>query len=141
MAGLTSLWDLEGRWSLTRRIQHGDGRVDRMTGWADFHRSGEHLRQDEKGTLEVNQQRLEAEQSYIWTALEDRLEVLFNDHRPFHDVPIGVVKPEAEHFCTPDMYNVRYDFSGWPTWTSIWSVQGPRKNYVMTSTYAKTPSK
>lgn len=140
MAGLTSLWDLEGHWSLSRRIQHSEGRVDRMTGTADFQRSGTQLIQDETGTLEVNKQHLEAKQRYIWTAVEDRFEVLFADHRPFHAVPMGVAKPVDEHFCAPDTYNVRYDFSAWPKWTSIWTVRGPRKDYIMTSTYAKMPS-
>jgi len=95
--------------------------------------------QVESGTLEVNQQRFEARQSYIWTVINDRLDVLFADQRPFHSVPMGVAKPKAEHFCTPDMYNVRYDFSAWPNWTSSWTVRGPRKNYVMTSSYSKVP--
>lgn len=95
--------------------------------------------QVETGTLSVGDQRLEARQSYVWTAKGDRLCVQFSDLRAFHDVPLGVVAPLAEHFCAPDMYQVRYDFSPWPLWHSVWTVKGPRKDYVMTSDYGPKP--
>ena len=39
--------------------------------------------------------------------------------------------------CIRDsLYRVRYDFSDWPDWRTIWHVTGPRKAYEMVSHYA-----
>ena len=137
MAGLTSLWELEGRWSLSRRIIHGDGRVDTMEGVVDFVRSDRRLIQNETGMLEVNEHRMEARQSYVWTEAQDQLQVFFADLRPFHTLLLKEATPEAEHFCAPDTYHVRYDFTRWPNWKSTWTVEGPKKAYVMTSIFVK----
>ena len=137
MAGLTSLSDLEGRWNLSRRISHGDGRIDTMEGAVDFVRSGQRLFQNETGTLAVNAHRLEARQSYVWTESQGQLQVFFADLRPFHTFPLKDATPEAEHFCAPDTYHVRYDFTPWPNWKSTWTVEGPKKAYVMISIFLK----
>ena len=55
--------------------------------------------------------------------------------RPFHEIPMGVADPEAIHDCPPDRYHVAYDFARWPIWGSVWTVTGPRKDYVMNSAY------
>ena len=137
MDGLTSLWDLEGHWRLSRRITHDDGRVDTMEGTADFVRSENQLFQTETGMLEVNEHRMEARQRYVWTATKCQLQVFFADLRPFHTFPLGEARPKAEHFCAPDKYHVHYDFTPWPNWKSTWTVEGPRKAYVMTSIFSK----
>ena len=139
MARLTSLWDLESRWHLSRRITHGDGRIDTMAGTVDFVRSDQRLFQNETGILEVNEHRLEARQSYVWTETQDQLQVFFADFRPFHTLPLRQATPEAKHNCPPDKYHVRYDFTLWPNWKSTWTVEGPRKTYVMTSIFSKLP--
>ena len=64
------------------------------------------------------------------------LNVYFADMRPFHSVPLGVEAPEAVHLCPPDRYQVTYDFGAWPGWRSVWQVEGPMKDYVMTTDYS-----
>ena len=135
--GLRSLWALEGRWGLNRVVRHADGREDRLTGEAHFRRSGPKLVQDEAGILMVDQQKLEAKQRYIWEAAGSQLNVYFADLRPFHSVALNTATPSAIHLCPPDRYEVAYDFSHWPKWRAVWNVEGPRKNYCMTSDYCR----
>ena len=135
--GLASLWTLEGRWHLTRRIRHGDGREDRLDGEAHFTRTGPRLVQDERGILIVGNQRLEAEQRYLWQAAGDRIDVYFSDNRPFHSIPLHDPAPRTVHLCPPDRYEVAYDFTGWPNWSATWTVEGPRKDYEMRSDYRR----
>ncbi|NNE87743.1 MAG: trigger factor [Silicimonas sp.] len=136
MTGLRSLWALEGHWRLSRMIRHGDGSENRLTGNAHFRRSGARLIQDEEGTLVMGNQTMKATRRYIWTAQKGRLDVFFDDMRPFHTVLLGVATHQTVHLCDPDRYEVLYDFTDWPRWSARWQVEGPKKNYVMTSTYA-----
>ena len=133
--GLASLWAFEGRWHLSRVIRHGDGREDRFEGEAVFTRSGPRLVLDEKGQLRVGPQVLEAEQRYIWQASDGRIDVHFSDLRPFHSIPLKDPTPRTVHLCDPDRYEVAYDFTAWPRWSATWTVEGPRKDYVMVSNY------
>lgn len=135
-AGLASLWDLAGQWSLARRIRHADGREHFLSGKAAFTRSGFRLIQEESGLLRLDDQALEARQRLVWKQDGPLLKVHFADMQPFHEIPIGVADPEAVHDCPPDRYHVAYDFAQWPTWGSVWTVTGPRKDYIMDSTYA-----
>jgi hypothetical protein len=138
MTGLASLAALEGRWSLARRIVNADGSEAALEGEAVFRRAGLRLIQEEDGWLRLpgGGAPLRATRRYVWTAEKGRLEVLFEDNRPFHTVPLGVGRPETIYLCDPDRYAVAYDFTGWPAWRSVWRVEGPRKDYVMTSDYA-----
>ena len=135
MAGLSSLWALSGTWHLTREIHHGDGSEAQLQGRAVFSRSGPRLIQDETGTLILDGREMQASQRYVWDRAEGQLNVYFSDMRPFHSVPLGVAHPEAVHLCPPDRYAVAYDFETWPEWRSVWHVEGPRKDYRMTSHY------
>ncbi|NNE80311.1 MAG: trigger factor [Silicimonas sp.] len=135
MAGLSSLWALNGEWHLSRRIVHGDGSTATLEGKAVFARSGPRLIQDETGILTLDGSELEATQRYVWERAGPLLQVYFSDMRPFHAIPLNVVAPEAVHLCAPDRYEVAYDFENWPFWRSVWRVEGPRKDYVMTTTY------
>ena len=56
--------------------------------------------------------------------------------RPFHSVQLGVEHPETVHLCPPDRYAVVYDFGGWPKWSTVWTVEGPKKNYRMESHFS-----
>ena len=136
MTGLASLWSLEGRWRLERQILHADGMVNRLDGEVRFHRSGVRLIQDEEGTLVLGNQTIKATRRYIWTASNGRLDVFFDDMRPFHTVLLGVAQHQTVHLCDPDRYEVSYDFSQWPHWSARWQVEGPRKDYVMTSSFS-----
>jgi hypothetical protein len=137
MTGLASLAALEGRWHLARRIVNADGSEAALEGTTVFRRAGLRLIQEEEGWLRLpgGGAALRATRRYLWTVDKARLDVFFEDNRPFHSVPLGVDRPEAAHFCDPDRYAVAYDFTGWPLWRSVWRVEGPRKDYVMTSDY------
>ena len=131
-----SLWSLAGQWSLDRQIRHADGRENSFIGKAVFTRSGSRLIQEESGLLQLDDQALEARQRLVWKQAGPSLRVHFADMRPFHEFSLGVTNPEAVHDCPPDRYHVAYDFAHWPIWRSVWTVTGPRKDYVMRSTYA-----
>ncbi len=126
---------LVGDWSLSRRIVHGDGREDRFEGRCVFSKSGPRLIQYESGVLETAEGRFEGTRRYVWTEGAGQLQVHFEDMRPFHSVPLGVQRPEATYLCPPDRYGVSYDFTRWPDWESVWQVEGPRKDYVMTNRF------
>ncbi|MYH57061.1 MAG: trigger factor [Boseongicola sp. SB0675_bin_26] len=134
-AEIASLWSLVGQWSLVRQIRHADGRKNSLTGEVVFTRSGSRLIQDESGLLRLDDQALEARQRLVWKQDGSLLRVHFADMRPFHEFPLGIADPEAVHDCPPDRYHVAYDFAHWPIWGSVWTVTGPRKDYVMNSTY------
>lgn len=137
--GLTSLAALEGRWALSRRIVHADGSENAFEGFAVFRRSVGRLIQEEEG--ELSGQGLpvpvRATRRYLWIQDGRRLECLFGDGRPFHTVPLGAERPETTHLCDPDRYHVAYDFTEFPLWRSVWRVEGPRKDYRMTSAYRR----
>ncbi len=135
-AGPASLWALAGHWSLARRIRHADGREDSLEGKAVFARSGCRLVQEESGLLHVGGRTLESGRRLIWRQDGSLLAVHFADMRPFHEIALGTAGPEAVHECPPDRYHVAYDFARWPSWASVWTVTGPRKDYVMDSAYA-----
>ncbi len=139
MAGLTSLAALEGKWALSRRIAHDAGGEDTFEGAVTFSRSGPRLIQDEEGWFVPagTQAPLRATRRYIWTQSGDQFDVMFDDMRPFHRFPASEDAPTATHLCAPDRYEVSYDFSDFPRWTSVWWVEGPRKAYRMTNRFTR----
>jgi hypothetical protein len=73
---------------------------------------------------------------------QGRIEVLYDDGRPFHD--FAAEKPEATHLCGEDRYRVSYQFDpggAADTWLSQWDVKGPAKDYVMTTRYQRLADK
>jgi len=140
MVGPVSLWCFEGDWRLERRIEQTSGRGDaRLSGLARFRREGPALILEETGTLWVEGAAgpgMQAERRYLWRSEPGRIAIDFEDGRPFHGFPLGALEAEASHLCAPDRYAVRYDFSRWPDWETVWRVSGPRKDYVMTSGYS-----
>ncbi len=134
-AGFASLCALAGQWSLARRIRHADGSENSLAGKAEFVRSGCRLIQEETGLLRFDDQALETRRRLIWKQDGSLLRVHFADMRPFHEITLGIADPAAVHYCPPDRYHVAYDFAQWPTWSSVWTVTGPRKDYVMSSAY------
>ena len=139
MTGLASLAELTGRWRLDRSILHEDGAEDRFEGSATFAWSGPRLIETQEGTLTVGGRDLKATRRYVWSAERGRVEVLFDDMRPFHTIPLSVAKPETTHLCPPDRYHVAYDFSTFPDWGAVWTVEGPKKAYRMDARYRRLP--
>ncbi len=83
MPGLSSLWALEGAWHLDRTIRHETGDTDCFKGTCVFHRAGKRLLQDETGTLETGGAAFQATRRYVWAETNGRLDVYFDDMRPF----------------------------------------------------------
>lgn len=135
------LMDFEGRWGLFRTIEDRlGGRDGTLTGHVTLAPDGpDALVYEEEGQLTIaDQPALTARRIYRWArAPGGRIEVTFEDGRAFHDFSLERTMPEASHWCDPDMYHVTYDFTRWPRWSSEWRVQGPRKNYRMSSQYRR----
>ena len=80
---------------------------------------------------------LKGTRRYLWKPDACGVEIKFADGRPFHRLGLGSATATATHWCDPDQYDVVYDFSRWPNWTSRWHVKGPRKDYVMRTSYRR----
>ena len=132
---LPELWDFEGDWQVARRIEDAlRGQTGRFSGVARFERDKVGLHYLERGVLEMGDAAMDAERAYFWRSGSGGIEVFFDDGRFFHKIGAS---GEAAHWCDPDQYDVTYDFSDWPVWTSRWQVKGPRKDYAMVSDYTR----
>lgn len=130
--------DFEGGWRLERRIDdHRADQVATFAGTATFARDQAGLAYRETGELTLpGVSPMRSERRYRWEAVDGQIQVLFDDGRFFHAFdPSGMAS--GDHWCAPDSYAVRYDFSEWPVWRSRWSVNGPRKDYVMESLFRR----
>ena len=129
---------LAGRWRIARAIEDRlAGDAGRFEGEAVFSRGEGGLLYHETGTLSLpGRPALRAERRYLWSVEAREVVVRFADGRAFHrfDPTAGAA---ARHDCAPDVYEVAYDFSGWPRWRAVWDVSGPRKAYTMTSDYTR----
>lgn len=132
--------DFAGRWRLLRRIADARAGVEgRMEGTAEFRPLGAGLLCEERGLLSYGDSApMQAVRRYLWHADgPGRIAVSFEDGRPFHGFVLGAAA-EAVHDCAPDRYRVAYDFSRWPRgWRAVWTVTGPRKDYVSVSDYLR----
>ena len=132
-----TLSDFIGTWRLERQID------DRLTGAplyfsgvAVLSPGGDGLLYHEQGALRpTGGQVMQSSRSYRWRAVDGRIAVDFDDRRPFHEFDPVARIAEAQHWCDPDDYTVRYDLADWPLWQTHWRVRGPRKDYLMTSRY------
>ncbi len=130
--------DFVGQWALQRTIQDRlHGHHGTLEGSAEFTpKDATHLTYDETGILTLeNGTQLEATRQYQWTFTPEMVTVNFWDGRLFHQFVPANHAAGTDHPCGDDFYTVRYDFTAWPQWTAVWTVTGPRKDYVSTSTY------
>jgi len=134
--------DFAGVWLLRRQI---DDRLSKQTGEFDgtatlIDGTGGGLIYDEKGTMKLGDgPAMTAERRYLWSFDAGRIDVTFADGAPFHSfMPAGHVAG-TDHPCGADFYTVRYNFTAWPVWSAVWTVTGPRKDYVSTSVYTLAP--
>ncbi|PJE27040.1 hypothetical protein SAMN06297129_3234 [Pseudooceanicola antarcticus] len=125
----------EGTWQIARQIEDRmGGQEAHFSGRAKLRPLGEHWLWQESGEIRYGAgPALKAERSYLWRPMGRRIAVHFEDGAFFHDFDPEAPAPEAEHFCTPDLYHAAYDFTRWPRWQVTWEVAGPRKDYRMTS--------
>lgn len=133
---MLDLMDFAGQWRLERQIKDAKGPDATFSGTASFTPDDAGLKVQENGQLRlIGQGAFQARRSYLWRQSGSLIAVLFDDGRDFHMFDPGQGIAHANHWCDPDTYNVRYDFSGWPVWQAQWQVTGPRKNYSMYSVY------
>ncbi|MEM6905760.1 MAG: DUF6314 family protein, partial [Pseudomonadota bacterium] len=112
-----------------------DGVIGEFWGECDFAADGAGLTCREAGVLRFKGQDYHADRASLWRfPAPGRVEVQYEDGRPFHDFISD--EPVAEHLCGDDRYRVSYDF-GTDAWVSVWDVQGPAKDYRMTTTYRR----
>ena len=136
------LSDFLGRWSILREIRDETTATrGRLEGQAVFRQSDQwesSLTYEERGQLTMDgSPTLTAERTYLWFLGNDpnTIDILFQDGRPFHRLDLNCTMPFSSHFCSPDEYNVSYDFRSWPVWRSEWRVRGPRKDYRIWSRF------
>ena len=109
-----------------------------MHGQAVFADRSWGLHYEETGTLIMDgQPPMQASRRYRWVFSDGRVDVFFEDGRPFHHFGSDLDGTTARHLCGDDDYRVNYDFAGWPLWSARWRVTGPRKDYLMTTEYAR----
>ena len=136
---ILALHDFKGDWQITRQIEdRRAGRVGRLQGSAGFTPDDTGLIYKENGLLHFSgQPPLNATQTYHWRQDGAQLSIRFADGRDFHRFDPAQDQPCASHDCPPDWYKVVYNFSKWPTWSSTWTVSGPRKDYTSVTTYKR----
>lgn len=125
-----------GSWRIERVIEDAlSNSTAQFTGDAHIGDCGVDWTYSEIGKLILDgSPQMTAERSYIWRPDATGFDIFFNDERFFHRLELGT-NPQAAHWCDPDQYDVRYDFSDWPNWSCVWNVRGPKKNYRMKSAY------
>ncbi|UXF69143.1 MULTISPECIES: DUF6314 family protein [Rhodococcus] len=125
---------LVGKWHFERDI------VDRLSG-STKHVFGETTISDagdglmrwyESGTLRDGDLELPVFRTLFVAERGLEWAVTFEDGREFHDWAPG---EEVEHLCGADTYRGRIDVTAGDrsTWTVVWTVTGPSKDYTMTT--------
>ncbi len=134
---MITLRDLEGRWSLERRIDdRRAGMTGRLIGVCSWRPDDLGLVQEEIGTLHYGGAApIRAERKYLWRAEGDGLAVYFDDGRPFHTIRPGQLNDR--HNCAPDTYDVTYVFEDMNSFSTVWQVTGPRKDHVIHSLFTR----
>lgn len=132
--------DFAGTWRLARRItDRTNGQIGHLHGSVQLTQTEQGgLHYQEEGQLQLGGgQIMQATRAYHWQFEGTAVVVRFADGKPFHQfVPSGHVAG-TDHPCGDDFYTVRYDFRRWPVWQAVWSVTGPRKDYVSVSDYIR----
>ena len=127
-----------GSWTLIRRIEdRRGGGVMHVAGTLMLQEAEDGLLAVETGILVApDGSRLHAERRNLWRAEGDRIAVLFEDGRPFHNFRPGPAQ-EVRHDCAPDLYRGRYVFDLPVSWSVTWTVTGPRKDYTSVTRLAR----
>lgn len=131
------LADFAGHWRLKKDIADIlTGEAGTFLGRAEFREAEGGLSYHEDGQFTLGSAApLRAERRYFWRSDGDWVAVDYPDGRPFHR--FRAADPVALHLCDPDTYEVAYGLSGWPDWTAMWTVTGPRKDYRMLCDYRR----
>jgi Family of unknown function (DUF6314) len=136
---------LEGAWNIRRVIEDKmNGSAPLFEGTASFVAGPAGYAYNETGVLRMDADKtFDATRSYIYMPEADGFSVWFPEEPPrlFHairlyadgDMQFGA----ASHRCGNDVYDSDYAFYGDGSFTVRHAVTGPRKSYIMTSTYTR----
>ena len=130
---------LAGPWAFLRHLD--DRRLQQpgsIVGWATFEPEGAGLVYREEGRLWFGGDRGTATRSYRYRFYDpDRAEVEFEDGRPFHRLCLSAGRCAVEHLCGGDRYRGVFETLGANTLRVRWRVEGPRKDYRLTTDYLR----
>ena len=125
----------EGPWQMVRIIENlRDGVIGEVWGQVAFTPDGEGLTCQESGVLRFQGVDYHTGRASLWRFDGDRIEVQYEDGRPFHDFLMK--DPIALQFDGDARYEITYDFEP-RTWVSRWEMVGPNANYMMTTRYRR----
>lgn len=133
---------LAGHWMLDRCA---DGRL-LMAGQASFGANDDGgLTYHEQGQVRLaSGASFAAERSYLFQQRPTGFAVFFVEQPPrlFHEVALtqagDVLAGDARHLCKADLYLSRYQFRADGRFSVRHDVSGPRKDYVLETTYRRT---
>lgn len=137
---------LAGRWSFNRVIE-GQGHMQGLATFMPL--DAERLAYREQGHLKLlNGTELEAEREYVFRNRDRGFEVYFKESPPrfFHAIELaasdgGALSGSAGHLCNLDHYQSTYSFCGDGGLIIRHVVSGPRKDYTMTTAYARVTAR
>lgn len=142
---------LEGTWKLQREL----GEQGNMQGIACFQPCGEGvLHYQEQGKATFNSNSFSSCREYAYVCKQGAIAVHFWDqkHRQpagllhklhFHDAKAGIqaLMAAGTHECANDLYKAHYLFINPQQFQLTYQVQGPRKDYTLTSYFSKVMAK
>ncbi|MEO1639448.1 MAG: DUF6314 family protein [Pseudomonadota bacterium] len=131
--------DFIGGWQLRRTIDDRYSRQSgQLLGGARFARKDDgKVTYHETGKVRFGDGPvMQTHRTYLWRFSDALVDVFFEDGSAFHSFAPQGTTAGTDHFCGDDLYQVAYDFTAWPTWKTVWSVKGPRKDYTMISAYS-----
>jgi len=130
--------DLIGNWRARREIEdRRAGTRAYFTGVAVFAPTEAGCTYRETGRLHLpDGSAMEARRCYLWRFYTDgRVEILFEDGRPFHVLDPSDPGRLLVHPCGQDCYEGRYTVEGPHAWVTTWRVTGPAKDLVLRTRY------
>jgi Family of unknown function (DUF6314) len=146
LAGGTARF-LLGEWNVVREVRdHRSGKTGAFRGTALLapepgDDAGIALSYRELGELTFGGHHGPASRSLSYRERPDgAAEVRFADGRPFYQLDLRAGHCRAEHLCGADRYLVSVRVLSHDSFTEMWRVTGPAKDYEMTTTYVRTGS-
>ncbi|MCW2747106.1 MAG: hypothetical protein JWP10_248 [Nocardioidaceae bacterium] len=134
---------LLGSWDFTRRIvDRVAGEDTRVAGTTELvSETAGRVKWSEQGVMQWRDKEVPVTRVLFLELRDDGWFVTFDDGRDFHPWAPG---EQVEHMCGADLYR-GHVVAGHPldSWTVEWNVQGPTKDYTMTTVLTRptpTPS-
>lgn len=125
----------QGHWQMVRIIENVvDGVIGEVWGQADFRHENNGLVCFETGVLRFNGHDYHTGRTALWRFAGERIEVSYEDGRPFHDFLVR--EPLVLAIDGNAEFRIEYEFDH-DTWTSTWEVLDPGHRYMMTTRYRR----